>query len=253
MANERPSGRPYLLAGLVWLVAAILLAATGRIARLEPPAPQLVLVALTAGLIIAGVALSGFRAWLTSIRMRKLVAFHVTRFVGIYFLVLYGRGELPYAFAVPGGWGDIVVATLALVIVLLVADLDRGRPLVLGWNILGFVDILFVVATAARLGLTDPPSLAALLRLPLSLLPTFLVPLCDGGTPPDNRSLSNSDIFSVSTSSCPVIRCQASLTASLTFSHAAPPVRRPSNLSHPVRRSASTSRHFRPRLWIPDS
>jgi hypothetical protein len=177
MPHDRPSGRRYLLTGFIWLVAAILLGATGRVARLRPPAPQLVLVALTTGLIVAGLALPGFRSWLTSMRMRKLVALHVTRFVGIYFLVLYRRGELPYAFAVPGGWGDIVVAALALIIVLLVADLDRARALVLAWNLLGFADILFVVATAARLGLTDPPSIAALLRLPLSLLPTFLVPI----------------------------------------------------------------------------
>ena len=44
-------------------------------------------------------------------------------------------------------------------------------------NLLGMVDILFVVATAARLAAADPESMAALLRLPLSLLPTFLVPL----------------------------------------------------------------------------
>ena len=34
-----------------------------------------------------------------------------------------------------------------------------------------------MVATAARLGLADRESMAALVRLPLSLLPTFLVPL----------------------------------------------------------------------------
>jgi hypothetical protein len=39
------------------------------------------------------------------------------------------------------------------------------------------IDILFVVATASRLARADPDSMNALLRLPLSLLPTFLVPL----------------------------------------------------------------------------
>jgi hypothetical protein len=34
-----------------------------------------------------------------------------------------------------------------------------------------------VILTAATQGLADPPSMRALLELPLSLLPTFLVPL----------------------------------------------------------------------------
>jgi hypothetical protein len=118
------------------------------------------------------------RAWTRTVDLRVLVALHVTRFVGAYFLILYRRGELPYAFAVPGGWGDIAVASLALV--LLAGgppnSTMRLRAYIL-WNAIGFVDILFVVTTAARLGITDPVSMAALLRLPLSLLPTYLVPL----------------------------------------------------------------------------
>jgi hypothetical protein len=42
---------------------------------------------------------------------------------------------------------------------------------------LGLIDILFVVITAARLGLKDPDSIQALTTLPLSLLPTYFVPL----------------------------------------------------------------------------
>jgi len=85
---------------------------------------------------------------------------------------------LPYAFAVPGGLGDIAVAILPTLLLLWGPPRDaRRRAAYLAWNALGLVDILFVVVTAARLGLADPASMAALLRLPLSLLPTFLVPL----------------------------------------------------------------------------
>ena len=53
--------------------------------------------------------------------------------------------------------------------------LRRGP--VLAWNVFGLVDIVLVVATATRLGVADPGSMRALLELPLSLLPTFLVPI----------------------------------------------------------------------------
>ena len=105
-------------------------------------------------------------------------ALHLTRFVGIYFLLLYAKGQLPWAFAVPGGWGDIVVATLAALLLLLASPTSaRGRAAWIAWNVLGFLDIIFVVATAGRLFKTDPEGMQAMLRLPLSLIPTFLVPL----------------------------------------------------------------------------
>jgi hypothetical protein len=176
--NQSPAnGRPYLLAGLAWLVIAIGAAASGRVAALRPPAPQLLLGGLTAALLLAGAMRTGFRRWLGGLKLRRIVAFHMTRFAGAYFLVLHSRGQLPFAFAVPGGWGDIAVATGALVLVLLVPDLQRRPIWLILWNTVGFLDILFVVGTAARLALADPASMSALLRLPLSLLPTFLVPL----------------------------------------------------------------------------
>ncbi|MBW7905718.1 MAG: hypothetical protein LC135_00575 [Phycisphaerae bacterium] len=143
---------------------------------LRPPAPQIVLVALT-GLTIGALATVGvLRRWAASVDVRVLVSVHLTRFVGLYFLYLWRRGELPYDFAVPGGIGDIIVAAGALG-VLLVRDETARRRAVLAWNVVGLADILFVVATAVRLALTDPESMSALLRLPLCLLPTFLVPI----------------------------------------------------------------------------
>ena len=63
---------------------------------------------------------------------------------------------------------------------LLVAWSRVGRGALLLWNALGLLDILFVVADAAKQALVDPTSMAALLHLPLSLLVTFLVPLIIG-------------------------------------------------------------------------
>jgi hypothetical protein len=176
--SARNDGRWYIVVGLVWLAAALALGATGATTRWRPPTPQLVLGGLTMLLLAAVVARPRFRRWLATLDLRWLVAVHLTRFVGLYFLVLYYRdGALPRAFAVPGGWGDIIVATLALGLLLAGGKLD-GRPRLVGaWNAFGLLDILFVVATASRLALADPDSMNALLRLPLSLLVTFLVPI----------------------------------------------------------------------------
>lgn len=161
-----------------WFLAALAAGASGRLQALRPPVPQLVLLALTAVAILAATAVPGVRAWVRRVEVRALVAFHLTRFVGVSFLVLYRRGELPREFAVPGGWGDILVASLALGLLLAGPPTTPGRRRAyLLWNLLGLADILFVVATAAQLGFADPDSMRALLRLPLSLLPTFLVPL----------------------------------------------------------------------------
>jgi hypothetical protein len=138
----------------------------------------IILLGLTAAVLAAAGLLSAFRRWLATIDERWLVGLHLTRFVGAYFLYLYMRGELPYAFAVPGGWGDIAVASLAGALLAWGGPRDRGRRVAYAaWNVLGMADILFVVTTAARLAAAAPDSMAALLRLPLSLLPTFLVPL----------------------------------------------------------------------------
>lgn len=160
-----------------WLIVALAVGHFQWLRLIMGPAVQFVLFGLTGLVLLAYFRLPAVRAWVDGLDLRALVLLHVTRFVGFYFLVLYERGVLPYAFAVPGGWGDIVTGALALVVCLIpMAAAARLRAISI-WNMVGFADILLVVLAAARLGLADPAQLWALGVLPLSLLPTFLVPL----------------------------------------------------------------------------
>jgi hypothetical protein len=161
----------------LWLIAALLVGNSGVLSRLPMPAVQGILIALTALLLLAYARLAVVRNWINSLDLRGLVLLHLTRFVGIYFLLMYRRGMLPYDFAVRGGWGDIIVATLVLPVCFLpLAPASRRRAITI-WNVIGTLDILFVVATAGRLGLAGDPLMRNLTVLPLSLLPTFLVPI----------------------------------------------------------------------------
>jgi hypothetical protein len=170
--------RTVLLIGALWLAAATALGATGHVARLRPPVPQIILVAITGLLIVLGVSAPRFRVWLLAIDIRPVVAIHLTRLVaGVAFLVLHAHGVLPAGFALPAGWGDILVAVLAVGILFLSPITPGGRRAYLAWNVLGFVDIVMVVINAAVQAMRDPASMQPLIQLPLSLLPTFLVPL----------------------------------------------------------------------------
>ena len=170
-------GMKFVVIGLVWLLVAIALGLSGLLRHVRPPGPQIMIFGLTGVLILAYWFNRSFRDWLKAVDLRLVVGLHLTRFVGFYFLWLYGRGELPYRFAVPGGWGDIIVATGAALILATWSGFGRRAAVLLIWNLYGLVDILFVVVTAAAEAMAVPASMAALLRMPLSLLATFLVPL----------------------------------------------------------------------------
>jgi hypothetical protein len=103
----------------VWFAIAVFSSASGATLALRPPFPQVVLCGLLGLLFVAFGYLKAFRSWLYAIPLHWLVVVHISRFVGAYFLILYHRNELPFAFAVPGGCGDIVVAAFATVLVML--------------------------------------------------------------------------------------------------------------------------------------
>lgn len=131
-------------------------------------------ILLVVGLLaIALATLRLFREWAFRVDVRWLVGFHLIRFVGIYFLYLYGHHELPYQFAVWGGTGDVIVAALACGLICF----PLSKSALILWNILGLFDILAVAVTAASSEIAVPGSMHQLDHFPLILLPTVIVPV----------------------------------------------------------------------------
>jgi hypothetical protein len=174
--QQRSVGKNIALVLAGWILVASAIGLAGWFKTASAPLVAATVWTLTALILLACWKVSSLRHWAMKVDLRGLVLLHLTRFVaGSYFLFLCRRGELPSAFATPAGWGDIIVAALA--ILLLALPGVRNWKMLLFWNMIGFADILFVVMTALRLGLADWQSMRALRELPLSLLPMFLVPL----------------------------------------------------------------------------
>jgi hypothetical protein len=174
VTKDNPN-RVVILVLLGWLCFAVGL--SGWFYSANAPAVAATVWTLTALALFACWKISPIRVWALNVDLRWLALFHVTRlFAGAYFLLLCQRGQLPCGFARTAGWGDIVIAILAVAVVGAMRT-EFAKPLLLTWNTLGLIDIIFVVLSALRFGLNDWQSMHALRELPLSLLPMFLVPL----------------------------------------------------------------------------
>ena len=171
--------RSVLLGASVWLVLAIVASLAGVPQKLTPPAPQIVLLLLTVALLAFGRIYAPLRAWIVTVDIRVLAGLHVTRaLAGAGFLWAASRGTLSPGFANIAGYGDIAVAILAILLVVLIDPQRAVAPLLyVIWNTIGLIDIMFVVVTATRIGLADPVAMAQLLSFPFALIPLFLVPI----------------------------------------------------------------------------
>ena len=162
---------------LVWLIVALVLSLTGTFHNVPIRMPMIGVI-LTAALLTVLALSAAARARAFAGGPRPLVAFHLTRFVGFYFLWLSSLGVLARDFAVPAGWGDVIIAAWAAAL-LLMRDWNprEMRLALLLWNVFGLFDILMVMALAARQAAADPGFQNGFASLPLSLLPTFIVPI----------------------------------------------------------------------------
>jgi hypothetical protein len=130
---------------------------------------------------------SAFRAFILGADLRLVTAMQAWRWGGLGFLSLYANGILPWLFAFPAGLGDMAIGFTApwIVLALIRNPLFATSRQYLIWNILGIVD--FVVAVSMGVlcsgfihgitGLIGNVTTGAMARLPLVLIPAYMVPL----------------------------------------------------------------------------
>jgi FtsH-binding integral membrane protein len=164
---------------VVWFLLAAAFAAQGLLMSLQPPAPQAMIAGLAFVAWLATRRIGWLRTWSDTVDPRALVLPHLFRAVAAAgFLQAVSRRELPAGFGLPAAWGDFAVAALAAL--LLSAGAIRTRHHARAWqlwNVLGLIDLVLVVANAARFWVAHPAAMSPMLRLPLALLPSFLVPI----------------------------------------------------------------------------
>ncbi|MBL0280175.1 MAG: hypothetical protein IPQ11_07510 [Bacteroidetes bacterium] len=109
------------------------------------------------------------------IRVRRI---HMFRFVGIFFILGWQFGILPKSFALIGGLGDIFVAFTAIFVARVIDKKVRNyKRITLVWNIIGFWDIISVLASAVIITkqaiATNTTGILEMTKFPFSLIPAF--------------------------------------------------------------------------------
>ncbi len=119
-----------------------------------------------------------FRHFVLSLNPGTLTAIHSWRILGFAFVLLQAYGALPAIFAWPAGYGDMAIGATASFAAWKLAN-PRHRTSFIAWQALGIADLVIAVSfgTTARLFSPQSTPMVAMTVLPLSLIPTFFVPL----------------------------------------------------------------------------
>lgn len=140
-----------------WQIIIIVFLATWFVVRMILGYSRLIaparLILLSSLVFYSSVALtmrfsSVFRRAVISIPQEILIGVHVVRVAGFVFLALLDMRLLPAEFAVPTGYGDIIVAlTAPLVVYAWHKNKPFGRALAIAWNLLGMLDFVVALVT----------------------------------------------------------------------------------------------------------
>jgi hypothetical protein len=188
--NSRPSVRSVVVVALaLWFGLVSFLGAQGAFVNKpgSPPLPIFLGLAVPLALFLAAYfGWPSFRDFILGADLRFVTAMQSWRWAGQFFFWLYAWSVLPGLFAFPAGIGDMAIGVTAPWIVLgLVRNplFAASRRFVI-WNLVGIFDFVVavsmgVLASGLFLGINNligNVTSSAMDRLPLVLVPAFVVP-----------------------------------------------------------------------------
>ncbi len=173
----------------LWLGLVSFLASQGAFvgSANSPPLPIFFGATIPLALFLAAYfGWKSFRTFILGADVRFVAAIEAWRWGGLGFLSLYANGVLPGLFALPAGLGDMAIGITAPWILLgLVRNplFGASRRFVM-WNILGIVDFIVALSMGTLCSGAFPGinalignvTTSAMARLPLVLIPAFMVP-----------------------------------------------------------------------------
>ena len=155
---------------IAWLVALMLLGASGFFRLDAPRIPLALLTTLTAGYLL--LLSPTFREVIGGIPQHWLIGIQTFRILGGVFLIRYFQGELPGVFAIPAGVGDLLTGIFApLVAYWWFAGKPYARAAAIAWNLFGMADLINAVAIGTLTG-----GGGGGIVFPIVLIPIYAVP-----------------------------------------------------------------------------
>jgi hypothetical protein len=179
-----------ILFGIIglWFIAAFIGGAMKVFSQTGgPPVPiGIFLVIPIGGFTLAYAMSSRVRHAVDQIPLWLITITHVWRFVGLGFVIGAVVHVLPPQFGYPEGIGDFVAALFCLPLALAIRKGGRApglRGAFIAWNIYGLIDLVSAISmgilySQSSFGvLRTDLSTALMTTFPVSLIPTFFVPL----------------------------------------------------------------------------
>lgn len=167
----------------LWVGVAAAGSAAGWAAMARPfPIMGLFVVAPLIAAIVA-TALPKAREAMLGLPLPLLVGMNVGRVFAVLFLLVAAEGRMSGPFPHSAGWGDIITGAVALPLIWLAHKPARNKAVLHLWNAFGVLDLVAAIvlgvmsAPGSLLQVFPGPGSEAMTHLPLSFVPTVLVPM----------------------------------------------------------------------------